>query len=208
MKYLAVLLFAVLALSTSVQAQMQCEVCEFVAAKVEAIAANNQSIAYVETHLEGICNYLPGTYGQACTFMVKSYTQVVLNMIINNETPEVICSQLGFCPATEEVTLQQLEETAPVTSLGKHHHHHHHNIVKKLECKVCDWLVKKVEQHIFSGHSQQEIIRALDSECHHFDIKAAINLCKKEVAQEVPKMIEHLKRKETPAAVCKMIAKC
>ncbi|KYQ90444.1 hypothetical protein DLAC_09067 [Tieghemostelium lacteum] len=186
---------------------VSCEMCEFTVKAAEDLVAENFTTSEIMQNLEHACSFLPEKWAPTCEIIVNQYGLMIISGVINHETPQVACSQLRLCPRATAAKGKKAQEKSSEL-LGFHWHHHGHNPVKHYECKACDWAVKKSEGYVLSGKSEREVETLVDRDCDHFEIHEAVHICKKIIHESVKKIVEELKKHETPERVCKTIHMC
>jgi len=105
------------------------------------------------------------------------------------------------------------EEAEEVELLQKKHHFKPHNPfgkhgLKKYGCKICTHLTSHVEKAVLSGKNINEVTNIASSSCHNFKISPVVHMCKSIVGKVVHKMVDAVKRHESPAHVCKQVSLC
>ena len=81
---------------------IECSLCEYALEWVEKEIAGNYTESKIESALNKVCSLLPKSYDSMCENLVNNYTPEIINYIIQKESPDVICSQLGVCQASLE----------------------------------------------------------------------------------------------------------
>jgi acyloxyacyl hydrolase len=73
----------------------KCVGCVLVVALIEQLTyVHSQS---VDKTMEMLCSYLPSTLSVWCADLIQQYGSTVINMLENEETPDLVCLQLGIC---------------------------------------------------------------------------------------------------------------
>ena len=75
----------------------KCVLCEYVMSTVDQLLSNKSTEAEVRQALEEVCSYLPGTIKDQCTKFVDQYSDMIIDFIAHQITPEQICQQIGLC---------------------------------------------------------------------------------------------------------------
>ncbi|EFA80299.1 saposin A [Heterostelium album PN500] len=168
-----------------------CEACELVVSYVERFLEQNKTINEIEQELEKVCLYLPGVWSSNCKIIVQNYITQIIDMIINEEDPDQICSILGVC--TNEVMVMVMQ---PVVK-----------IISNTECPICTIVTGYVEQFVDRNSSVQEMVSALEKICSKFD-QGWASQCNSLVSNYVPIIIELLAKEMTPAIICQEMKLC
>jgi cathepsin B len=82
---------------------LECDVCNYLIQFIEKELAGNYTVEKIEEVLEDICHVIPSYLENYCDNFVEKYTPLIINALINRETPQVVCSQIGLC--TNELIL-------------------------------------------------------------------------------------------------------
>ena len=80
----------------------KCVLCEYVMSTVDQLLTNKSTEAEVRQALEEVCSYLPGTIKDQCTKFVDQYSDMIIDFIAHQITPEQICQQIGLCQAIQD----------------------------------------------------------------------------------------------------------
>jgi saposin len=88
-----------------------CELCEMLVYYTEKLIASNKTEGEVIDELTKICAALPiQSWATDCTNMVVEYGDAIVAYIVNEEPPEVVCTEIRLCASTK---------TAPVVTMHK-----------------------------------------------------------------------------------------
>ncbi|EFA85209.1 hypothetical protein PPL_02209 [Heterostelium album PN500] len=170
-----VALSAVAVQSKKVEAAGQeCGLCTFVANYVDNLVQTNKTITEIEQELDNVCFYVSAGLQKVCTTLINNY----LEKFISQETPTVICTQIGFCPAEEK---KMIKSDVP--------------------CAICTYIVSTAESYLASNATESEIIAALENDCNSIG-NALSEMCKSLVAEYAPQIIQQLVNKQTPSQIC------
>jgi len=74
-----------------------CSICETLAALLEEFLGNPGTEKEIETELAQLCAQLPAPFDAECNNIVAAYLPELVQWIIKNENPQVLCSQLNLC---------------------------------------------------------------------------------------------------------------
>ncbi len=74
-----------------------CQTCEFFVQYIEGYISQNHTVDQIVLLLSQVCQYAPPTLHNQCVKFVENEVPKLIFWIIATETPEVACSQLGFC---------------------------------------------------------------------------------------------------------------
>jgi len=97
-----------------------CGICELAIASIEQYLQQNQTEAQIIAFLENICNALPGGVGSLCTAFVDQYVPLGVQWLVNNEPPQVFCTQVGLCTSQSvKMTPLRRSNALPLTKLTR-----------------------------------------------------------------------------------------
>nr|2Z9A_A Chain A, Proactivator polypeptide [Homo sapiens]2Z9A_B Chain B, Proactivator polypeptide [Homo sapiens] len=82
-----------------------CEVCEFLVKEVTKLIDNNKTEKEILDAFDKMCSKLPKSLSEECQEVVDTYGSSILSILLEEVSPELVCSMLHLC--------------------SRHHHHHH-----------------------------------------------------------------------------------
>ncbi|PIK50803.1 hypothetical protein BSL78_12333 [Apostichopus japonicus] len=106
------------------QQSPKCTLCEYVMQKLETMISKQSTVAEIEAALEKVCSLLPGSISDQCQQFVDQYTPTIINLIVQNVSPQLICRTLGLCKASSESDVH--EQLGPT-------------------CVLCQYVMKELE---------------------------------------------------------------
>lgn len=166
MKYLVFAVLLNLALVNAVQVPVQaqapasavtCEICTFVVNLVEGYLQNNATEEQILTNLESDCKLL-GNSGwiATCQGIIEAYGPDLITYLIDNETPELACAQVGLCSsASVQIT--------KVTADG-------------VSCIACEFIARTVEGYLANNKSEAEILTLVEKDCSVLGVKSWVTV--------------------------------
>lgn len=77
-----------------------CPLCLFAAEQIETVLKNNKTEANIEEALDKLCTHLSDKLQAECTQFVALYSNALVQMILENFTPQDICVELKLCSDT------------------------------------------------------------------------------------------------------------
>jgi len=80
--------------------QSDCGGCETIIGFIENWALNNATAQEIETYVDAICPFIPD-YSQQCTEVIAQEIPVILQYIEQDESPSVICAEIGLCSSSK-----------------------------------------------------------------------------------------------------------
>eukprot|EP01092_Planopodium_desertum_P012668 TRINITY_DN599_c0_g1_i2.p1 TRINITY_DN599_c0_g1~~TRINITY_DN599_c0_g1_i2.p1 ORF type:complete len:101 (+),score=20.04 TRINITY_DN599_c0_g1_i2:75-377(+) len=96
---LAIAIFCVALFATvnTVGAQsVECTICEYITQYAEQYISSSSTEAEVEALLDEACNLL-GPLSSECSALVNTYLPELVQLLIQDEPPQVICEQVNLC---------------------------------------------------------------------------------------------------------------
>ncbi|KAN0036166.1 hypothetical protein ACTA71_005468 [Dictyostelium dimigraforme] len=195
------LLLSIITISTTIINALTCELCQFSVKAAEDLVTQNFTKNQIIPYLDSACSLLPNQWASNCETIVNIYGLSMIKLVLENETPEVSCTQLGLCGSNSFLSESKKE------TLGKWHWNKQNlNPIKKLECSACHFAVGKAENVVNEDINTAKAY--VDSQCNAFGIKEAVRICKRIVDKEIVRIITELKNHESKGAVCKHIHMC
>ncbi len=76
---------------------VECSLCKYVVAYVDAVIQTNKSEAAIDSALEKVCTILPHTLNHSCVVFVDTYGPVLVEYIAAYATPGEVCAALKVC---------------------------------------------------------------------------------------------------------------
>ena len=74
---------------------LECDACTYLVETTESYLNSNSTINEIETELGLICQHF--SFNQTCQTVVDNYLPEVIQELINKETPQTVCENIGFC---------------------------------------------------------------------------------------------------------------
>ena len=86
----------------SVDASVECVLCEYVMSELDNILKDNNSKEAIENALKMVCSKLPSTISQECSDFVNQYADLVIDLLIQEGDPKKVCTALSLCQASKK----------------------------------------------------------------------------------------------------------
>ena len=67
-----------------------CEFCKLAIREVDSMLEDKNNEAEIKEALEQLCGYLPSNYADQCKTLVETYTDILIEMITKDATPEEV----------------------------------------------------------------------------------------------------------------------
>eukprot|EP01028_Stygiella_incarcerata_P007826 TRINITY_DN327_c0_g1_i3.p1 TRINITY_DN327_c0_g1~~TRINITY_DN327_c0_g1_i3.p1 ORF type:complete len:823 (-),score=203.69 TRINITY_DN327_c0_g1_i3:237-2705(-) len=179
---------------------VECTLCELVMTEVEKLLASNYTESKIQEVLDEVCGYMPELLQSACQDvcgflpsalqspcqeLINQYLPELIQLLESEETPQVICQQIGLCTSTLNVQ----------------------NVDSSMECALCHIVMTEVEKLLASNFTESKIEEVLDSVCKYLP-ELLQEPCQDLVNQYLPELIQLLESKETPEVICQQIGVC
>ncbi len=75
---------------------VECLMCKFITGEVEKLISDGKTEQEIIKELEKACAML-GKFKNICDSLVDTYLPIIIKLLIEKETPEVVCKQLRLC---------------------------------------------------------------------------------------------------------------
>ena len=93
--------------------------------------------AEIEAALDKVCSLLPSTISKECDQFIDQYGPVLLNLLVQELSPDVICTFLKFCPGPAHRT-PTLSKLKPVAMIKE-------GVKADETCVLCEYIMKEVD---------------------------------------------------------------
>ncbi|XP_006889030.1 PREDICTED: prosaposin [Elephantulus edwardii] len=173
------------------KAELYCEVCEYVVKEVVKLVDNNRTEEQIIHALEKVCSKLPTSMSEECQELVDTYGSSILSLLLEEASPELVCSMLHLCSVQGLPAL-----TVQMTELNNGGF-----------CEVCKKLVNYLDQNLEKNSTKQEILAAFEKGCS-FLPEPYQKQCDEFVTQYEPVLIEVLVEVMDPSFVCLKVGAC
>jgi len=174
---------------------VNCYMCTYVIQSIEGWLEQNATVQQIEQNLEQLCSLIPGFESQCDAIVAQEVPQIV-QWIEQNETPEDICSQLGFCNSTRKMKTKEFSAK--------------HNLLKQkprdANCFICETIISSVESWVENNATEQQIAQYLDTLCAL--VPSFQSQCDAVIAQGLTQIIQWIEQNQTPQQVCTNLGFC
>merc|ERR1712038_684451 len=166
-----------------------CMFCKFAIGELDKMIEDKHNEEEIKQALDKLCDYLPKNYADQCKSFVDTYTDIIIDMITKDATPEEICQEIGLCDKpTTVVARNEVAETAEY-------------------CEICEFAITKLDEILEDKSNEQEIKDALDSLCAYLP-NSIKDECKTFVDTYTDMIIEMLTNDVTPKEICTELGLC
>merc|ERR1712243_544658 len=90
-----------------------CPICKMMIGELDSLIQDKGNEKKIKEALETVCQVLPRPMRTECDHIVETYTDMIINMMTKDFTPDMVCSTIGLCVVEESV---QQEVIVEVTS--------------------------------------------------------------------------------------------
>nr|KAF6322763.1 prosaposin [Pipistrellus kuhlii] len=168
-----------------------CEMCEYVVKELVKMIDSNKTEEEIIHAFDKVCSKLPKSLSEECQEVVDTYGRSILSILLQEASPELVCSMLQLC------TKQGLPAlTAHVTQQKD-----------GAFCEVCKKLVGYLDDNLEKNSTKEEILAALEKGCS-FLPDPYKNQCDQFVTEYEPMLIEILVEVMEPSYVCSKVGVC
>ncbi|XP_032868780.1 prosaposin [Amblyraja radiata] len=87
------------------QAGALCEVCETMVRYLDDLLEKNSTEVKILAALEKVCSMLPDTMRDECDQLVSQYEPVLLQVLLDNLEPTLVCTNIGVCDGSRKSLL-------------------------------------------------------------------------------------------------------
>jgi saposin len=167
----------------SVENGVSCTLCQFVIMEVEKLLHDERTEESIIKALDRVCHRLPPALRDECSYLVKTYLPLLIELLIQKQPPEVVCKEIGLCP-------KRMGEEAK----------------NGVSCELCKMVVDEAKKQI-KDYSEQGVKEALGKVCHHLPPLVS-GACKSFVEKYSSKLVEMLLKKLPTDVICKNLGLC
>jgi saposin len=165
-------------------AAIDCTICQFLVGYIDQELESNYSQANIERVLDYVCDIVPSSLRSTCTAFVASYTPQLIQLLVNEASPEQVCTALNLCSSVIEVTKPEGEL-----------------------CVICEFVLATAEQYLTGNETEQQVILFIENVCYLLP-SSIRSECDDLIATYGPEIIQLLVQKEPPATVCTQLDLC
>ncbi|XP_066098723.1 prosaposin [Saccopteryx bilineata] len=174
-----------------VKSSVYCEVCEYLVKELVKLIDTNKTEEEIIHTFDKLCSKLPASMSEECQEVVDTYGRSILSILMQEASPELVCSMLQLCTSQGLPTL-----TARVTQQTDGGF-----------CEVCKKLVGYLDHNLEKNSTKQEILDALEKGCS-FLPDPYQKQCDQFVTEYEPMLIEILVEVMEPTYVCSKVGAC
>ncbi|XP_065684765.1 prosaposin isoform X5 [Hydra vulgaris] len=164
-----------------------CELCTMVIKSLEGILEGNETKAEIKQALEKVCGLIPSVKSE-CDQLVDSYSDEIVDLIIELANPDSICKLIGLC--TSQVN--KVEQIQP----------------KGVSCELCTMAMSSLVDILKGNETKAEVKQALEKVCGILPASLKSE-CDQLVDTYSDKIVDLIVAElSDPNAICKQIGLC
>merc|ERR1740131_66666 len=144
----------------------------------------------IKKGLEALCSYLPSTITKQCDTFVETYTEILIDMLTKDVTPEMICTNLGLC--ADKFSVRRPIPQPKTEDTG---------------CVICEYVISTLDGMLEDKTNEKEIEEALESLCSYLP-SSMMKQCDTFVDTYTALIIDLLTKDVSPDMVCGNLGLC
>ncbi|XP_058645408.1 prosaposin isoform X2 [Onychostoma macrolepis] len=87
--------------TVKMETSIQCSVCTYIVSTLGYLFPRERTQSIITVLLESLCSEFPPLVQPQCSKMVEKYVQLLVDMLLNNTSPNFICTLLRLCEIRE-----------------------------------------------------------------------------------------------------------
>lgn len=154
-----------------------CPLCIFAVSKLEEMVKGQKSKYNIKSALKNLCTHLPSNLAMECQDFVDSYTDELVEMLMDDFKPQEVCVYLKVCvdkiPAPKMNELPQIEDMSEPISSNEIHDNTANGVVvvpeaenSKPQCILCEFVMEKLQVALKDKDTEEEIKNAIHGICN------------------------------------------
>ncbi|XP_076060400.1 prosaposin [Oratosquilla oratoria] len=156
-----------------VKDDVSCVMCEYAMTQLEEVLKDKKTEESIRHALETLCSSLPKSIEKECDMFVDAYTEQIIDMLIQDLSPDEICIKLHLCKP-KKAPLPPLDSShqLPVTRLGIPALSYDvavepakHKTKQSSICIICEFAMTQLDQMLFDNATEDEIMRGVEFVC-------------------------------------------
>ncbi|KAL1266858.1 hypothetical protein QQF64_002533 [Cirrhinus molitorella] len=167
------------------ETSIQCSVCTYVVSTLEYLFPRQRAQSIITVLLETLCGEFPPLVQSQCNKMVEKYVKLLVDMLLNNTSPNFICTLLHLCEIWER----------PINAA-----------VAFSECDSCLTLAVLTRVHLGSNATERQAASFLDTFCQLHP--SAMPKCETYVQRHGNQLRVFLSKQQGALDICKRANLC
>jgi len=172
-----------------------CTLCEVVVTSLDSSIQDKTNEAEIEQALDVLCYGLSTPVHKECIKLVSQYTEELVDMIVKEYPPNVICAELGLCVdheissnAIPPVSFEMIQVEAPLDN--------------SVSCEMCEFAVTVIDERLDDEATIDQIEREVQFVCSYLPGTIG-DKCEELVDKYGERLIDALVKEEMdPKKVC------
>jgi len=126
-----------------------CPICKMMIGELDSLVQDKNNEKKIKEALETVCHILPRPMRTECNHIVETYTDMIIDMMTKDFTPDMVCSTIGLCVVEDtvqqgvvvevtsedednfEIDIRSMDDVTPEYDLT-----HHCSVKNLLKCSV------------------------------------------------------------------------
>jgi len=172
-----------------------CVICEYVITTLDGMIEDKTNEKQIKDALESLCSYLPSTVSKQCNSFVETYTDMIIEMLTHDISPEQVCTELGLCASVGNV-VQHIQHKIVLDPLSASPY-----------CTLCEYAIQELDNMLEDKSNEEEIKQSLDILCNQLSLPVK-KQCIKMVSEYTDQIIDLFIKEYTPEMVCTELSLC
>jgi len=177
-----------------VEDNSSCTNCLLIVSTAENFISEDTTEKEVELILENICLLFPDNATEnECDALIETFTPEAIQLVIQQESPSVVCTQVGSCTFGQLRLLQKAKKVKKINGA--------------IECSLCQAAVGYAEAYVTANTTEQQVETLLDKACAIFP-NSTQQMCDGIVNTLVTDGFQLIINDEPPSVVCTQVGLC
>jgi len=172
----------------SIKSAVTCELCTLAMGYIDKQLKGNTSKAAITQALDKVCSLLPSKYTDECDELVNQYSDIILNLLIQQLDPSLICKEIQLC-ASGKLSVK-------------------HQIKNAVACELCTVAMGYLDNMLAGNKTEEAVTAALDKLCGYLPSTYSSE-CKSLVDTYGPQIVKLIVEElANPTTVCTELGLC
>ncbi|KAL3318385.1 hypothetical protein Ciccas_002954 [Cichlidogyrus casuarinus] len=176
----------------------ECTLCKLVIQYLYSKVNSSDSRETIKVELESVCSYLPEMFQTDCKIFVDQYSDVIVEMVMKEYTPEQVCSKIKLCYSS----LKRLDKPA----------FHWPGLLNptpkdNIECTECKFIVNFMYTQLKDNKTIMKIEEVLEKICDYLPGSIA-KKCDKMIDDYFVTLVRLIELETSPEDICKALGFC
>jgi saposin len=186
-----------------------CTLCEYAIGEMDKLVTDKKNMYQVKAALDRICYELSSPIQKQCLKMVDEYTDEIIQMFVNEYTPQEVCYEIGLCdPPTNEIEVEHIETN--VIPRNFEIEEEQTDLQEEPLCVLCEYAMKVLlqESGIMSNRTIDMAEHAVEMLCSYMP-ETIEDKCIDLVQEYGDQIIEIILKEEfDPEQICAILTLC